>query len=70
LIGRVVRGSSLLEAVAAGNAAGSEAVARLGAAGDLPVTGIVAGLRGPETGLPETYKARTEKAERRKDSEP
>jgi sugar/nucleoside kinase (ribokinase family) len=41
MIGRVARGSTLLEAVAAGNAAGSEAVARLGAAGTLSVGGLV-----------------------------
>jgi sugar/nucleoside kinase (ribokinase family) len=46
MIGKIVRGSGLLEAVAAGNAAGSEAVARLGAAGALPVTGIVTGAAG------------------------
>jgi sugar/nucleoside kinase (ribokinase family) len=43
MIGNIVRGSGLLDAVAAGNAAGSEAVARLGAAGELPVVGIVTG---------------------------
>jgi sugar/nucleoside kinase (ribokinase family) len=41
MIGTIVRGASLMEAVAAGNTAGSEAVARLGAAGELPVTGLV-----------------------------
>jgi len=41
MVGRVARGSSLLEGVAAGNAAGSEAVARLGAAGVLSVGGLV-----------------------------
>jgi sugar/nucleoside kinase (ribokinase family) len=41
MIGRIARGSSLLEGVAAGNAAGSEAVARLGAAGVLSVGGLV-----------------------------
>jgi sugar/nucleoside kinase (ribokinase family) len=46
LIGKVVCGWDLLDAVAAGNSAGSEAVARLGAAGALPVTGL------PVTGLP------------------
>lgn len=35
LVGSLVRGASFLEAVAAGNAAGSEAVARLGATGAL-----------------------------------
>jgi sugar/nucleoside kinase (ribokinase family) len=49
LIGKIVRGSSLVDAVAAGNAAGSEAVARLGAAGDLPVTELLAGWTGPRT---------------------
>ena len=44
LIGKIVRGASLFEAVAAGNAAGSEAVARLGAAGELPITGLVTGF--------------------------
>ena len=37
MIGTLVRGAGLLEAVAAGNAAGSQAVARLGAAGEVPV---------------------------------
>lgn len=41
MIGTIVRGASLAEAVAAGNTAGSQAVARLGAAGKLPVTGLV-----------------------------
>lgn len=41
MIGSVARGGSLLEAVAAGNAAGSEAVARLGSAGDLREPGEV-----------------------------
>ena len=44
LIGKIVRGSSLFEAVVAGNAAGSGAVARLGAAGELSITGLVSGL--------------------------
>jgi sugar/nucleoside kinase (ribokinase family) len=35
LVGTLVRGAGILEAVAAGNAAGSEAVARLGALGEL-----------------------------------
>jgi sugar/nucleoside kinase (ribokinase family) len=35
LVGTLVRGAGFLEAVAAGNAAGSEAVARLGALGEL-----------------------------------
>ncbi|MGP8208917.1 MAG: carbohydrate kinase family protein [Acidimicrobiales bacterium] len=38
LIGSLVRGADLLEAVAAGNRAGSRAVARLGAVGEMPVT--------------------------------
>ena len=37
MIGTLVRGAGFLEAVAAGNTAGSEAVARLGAAGEVPV---------------------------------
>jgi sugar/nucleoside kinase (ribokinase family) len=37
MIGSLVRGAALLEAVAAGNAAGSRAVARLGAVGEMPV---------------------------------
>jgi sugar/nucleoside kinase (ribokinase family) len=37
MIGTLVRGAGLLEAVAAGNAAGSKAVARLGAAGEVTV---------------------------------
>jgi sugar/nucleoside kinase (ribokinase family) len=37
MIGTLVRGAGLLEAVAAGNAAGSKAVARLGAAGEVLV---------------------------------
>ena len=37
MIGTLVHGAGLLEAVAAGNAAGSKAVARLGAAGEVPV---------------------------------
>ena len=35
LIAKLVRGAGLLEAVAAGNTAGSEAVARLGSAGEM-----------------------------------
>jgi sugar/nucleoside kinase (ribokinase family) len=72
LIGNIVRGSSLLDAVAAGNAAGSEAVARLGAAGDLPVTGLLAGLTGPEDGGPATEgpgKAAVRRPETRKEPE-
>jgi sugar/nucleoside kinase (ribokinase family) len=37
MIGTLVRGAGLLEAVAAGNAAGSKAVARLGAAGEVTI---------------------------------
>ncbi len=37
MIGSLVRGAGLLEAVAAGNRAGSRAVARLGAVGEMPV---------------------------------
>ena len=37
LIGSLVRGAGLLEAVAAGNRAGSRAVARLGGVGEMPV---------------------------------
>ena len=40
LIGKVAHGWDLLDAVVAGNSAGSAAVARLGAAGALPVTGF------------------------------
>ena len=35
VIAKLVRGAGLLEAVAAGNTAGSEAVARLGSAGEM-----------------------------------
>jgi sugar/nucleoside kinase (ribokinase family) len=38
MIGSLVRGSSLLEAVAAGNRAGSRTVARFGGVGEMPVT--------------------------------
>jgi sugar/nucleoside kinase (ribokinase family) len=38
MLGSLVRGASLLEAVVAGNRAGSRAVARLGAVGEMPVT--------------------------------
>jgi sugar/nucleoside kinase (ribokinase family) len=38
MIGSLVRGASLLEAVAAGNGAGSRAVARFGGVGEVPVT--------------------------------
>jgi sugar/nucleoside kinase (ribokinase family) len=48
LIGKVAHGWDLLDAVVAGNSAGSAAVARLGAAGALPVTGF------PVTELPIT----------------
>lgn len=41
MIAKIARGSGLLDAVAAGNAAGSEAVARLGAAGVLSIGGLV-----------------------------
>jgi sugar/nucleoside kinase (ribokinase family) len=44
MIGRIARGSSFLDAVASGNAAGSQAVARLGAAGLLSAGGLVEGL--------------------------
>lgn len=37
MIGSLVRGAGILEAVAAGNRAGSRAVARLGAVGEMPV---------------------------------
>jgi sugar/nucleoside kinase (ribokinase family) len=75
LIGKIIRGSSLLDAVAAGNGAGSEAVARLGAAGDLPVTGLLASLTRPEKAGPEKVgpekvgpeKVGPEKAETRKE---
>lgn len=40
MIGALVRGSGLAEAVAAGNAAGSDAVARLGAVGEVEVEGL------------------------------
>jgi len=38
MIGSLVRGAGLLEAVVAGNSAGSRAVARLGAVGEMPVS--------------------------------
>jgi sugar/nucleoside kinase (ribokinase family) len=48
MIAALVRGAGLLDAVAAGNAAGSAAVARLGAAGELPIPGLaVAGTKEP-----------------------
>jgi len=40
MIGTIAKGASLVEAVVAGNTAGSEAVARLGAAGILSLSGI------------------------------
>jgi sugar/nucleoside kinase (ribokinase family) len=40
MIGTIVKGASVVEGVVAGNAAGSEAVARLGAAGILSLSGI------------------------------
>ena len=40
LIGALVRGAGFLEAVVAGNRAGSEAVATLGAGGDMRAHGL------------------------------